>query len=115
MNKKDFITRACIYANVCVVGKKENVQLIVNAVQEMQMVMRDIVRQLGSGDFSLSDDNYRTYKEDLLATCISVVEILDGAAYLFEKSDIDADEKHRRYIEELKAAIEKTDEAEADL
>ena len=49
--KKDFITRSCVYSHVTVVGKKENIQRIVDALQEMQMVMREIAGQIQSGSF----------------------------------------------------------------
>ena len=83
--KKDYITRSCVYSNIVVVGKKENIQRIVDALQEMQMVMKEIAGQIQSGDFSLSEQSYQELKEDYLALVITVVDIVDGAAYLFEK------------------------------
>lgn len=83
--KKDFITRSCVYSNIVVVGKKENIQRIVDALQEMQMVMREIAGQVQSGDFSLSEESYQELKRDYLALVLTIVDILDGAAYLFEK------------------------------
>ena len=52
MYKKDFIARSCVYSNIVVVGKKENIQRIVNALQEMQIVMKEIAGQIESGNFS---------------------------------------------------------------
>ena len=83
--KKDFITRSCVYAKIVVVGKKENIQRIVDALQEMQTVMREIAGQMQSGDFVLSKESYQELKRDYLALAITVVDIVDGAAYLFEK------------------------------
>lgn len=83
--KKDFITRSCVYSHVTVVGKKENIQRIVDALQETQMVMKELVGQIQSGEFSLSDEGYRELKNDYLALVLTVVDIEDGAAYLFEK------------------------------
>ena len=83
--KKDFIIKSCIYANVVVVGRKENVQRIVDSLQEMQEVMRDIAGQIMSGNFCLNDNSFQEMKEEYLALAITVVEILNGAAYLFEK------------------------------
>ena len=57
--KKDFITRSCVYSNIVVVGKKENIQRIVESLQEMQMVMREIAGQVRSSDFSLSEESYQ--------------------------------------------------------
>lgn len=83
--KKDFITRSCVYSNIVVVGKKENIQRIVDALQEMQIGMREIAGQIQSGDFSLSEESYQELKRDYLALAVTVVDIVDGAAYLFEK------------------------------
>ena len=83
--KKDFITRSCVYSNIVVVGKKENIQRIVDAVQEMHIVMKEIAGQVQSGDFSLSEEGYQDLKADYLALAVTVVDILDGAAYLFGK------------------------------
>lgn len=85
IHKKDFITRSCVYSNIVVVGMKENIQRIVEALQEMQMVMKEIAGQIQSGDFSLSEQSYQELREDYLALVITVVDIVDGAAYLFEK------------------------------
>ncbi len=68
-----------------VVGKRENIQRIVDALQEMQIVMREIAGQIQSGDFSLSDEGYRELKNDYLALVLTAVDIADGAAYLFGK------------------------------
>lgn len=92
-SKKDFIARSCIYSNIVVVGKQENIKRIVDALQEMQCTMKEIVRQLQSGDFSLSRDAYKEMKEDYLATAITVVDIVNGAAYLFDKIP-DTDNQH---------------------
>ncbi len=91
--KKDFIIRSCIYSNIVVVGKKENVKLIVDSLQEMWYVMKEIAGQLESGDFFLPDDSYRKLKSDYLALIITIVDIVNGAAYLFDKAP-DVDNQH---------------------
>ncbi len=106
--KKDFITRSCVYSNIVVVGKEENIQRIVDAVQELRTVMIDIARQIQSGDFILSDESYEELKQDYLALAITLVDILDGAAYLFEKKP---PENRRNYkaeleLEQLRHALE---------
>ena len=85
MHKKDFITRSCIYSRLVVVGTKENIQLIIDEVQELKFVIEDVASQLKAGNFSLSDDSMDDVHTKLLATCITATEILDGAAYLFDK------------------------------
>ena len=92
-SKKDFIIRSCIYSNIVVVGNQVNIKRIVDALQEMQCTMKEIVRELQSGDFSLSEDAYKEMKEDYLAMAVTVVDIVNGAAYLFDKSP-DTDNQH---------------------
>ena len=109
--KKDFITRSCVYSNIVVVGKEENIQRIVDAVQELRTVMIEIAGQIQSGDFILSDESYEELKQDYLALAITLVEILDGAAYLFDKTP---PENRRNYkaeleLEDLRAVLEISD------
>lgn len=91
--KKDFIIRSCIYSNIVVVGNQANIKRIVDALQEMQCTMKEIVRQLQSDDFSLSGDAYKEMKEDFLVMAITAVDIVNGAAYLFDKKP-DIDNQH---------------------
>lgn len=92
-HKKDFIARSCIYSNIVVVGNPVNIKRIVYALQEMQYIMKEIVRQLQSDDFCLSKDAYEDMKMDYLAMVITVVDIINGAAYLFDKAP-DTDNQH---------------------
>ena len=86
--KKDFITRSCVYSHITVVGKKGNIQRIVDALQEMRSVMREIAGQMQSGDFFMSDEEYEELRRDYLALVITVADIVDGAAYLFGKENL---------------------------
>ena len=109
--KKDFITRSCVYSNIVIVGKEENIQRIVDAVQELRTVMIEIAGQIQSGDFILSDESYEELKQDYIALAITLVEILDGAAYLFDKTP---PENRRNYkaeleLEDLRAVLEISD------
>lgn len=85
MYKKDFITRSCVHSNIVVVGKKENIQRIVDSLQEMQTIMREIAGQVQSGSLPLSEEGYQELKRDYLALVVTIVDIVDGAAYLFDK------------------------------
>ena len=93
MYKKEFITRSRIYSNIVVVGKREYVQHIVDELRETQIVIKEIAEPIQSGNFSLSDESYRGLKEDYLAFAITMVDILNGAAYLFDKK-LDSDSRH---------------------
>lgn len=81
----DYISKSIIYSRICMVGDKKNIKIIVNAVEQMEYVMKEIVRGLSSGDFCISDDSYMELKNDLLAVAITIVEIRDGASYLWGK------------------------------
>lgn len=83
--QKDFLTRCCLYANIVVVGRKENIQRIIDALQEMQNVMKELAIQIQSGGFSLSKGGHQELREDYLALVVTIVDIVDGAAYLFDK------------------------------
>lgn len=74
--KKDFITRSCVYSNVVVVGKKENIQRIVDSLQEMQMVMKEVAGQIQSGDFLISEEGYQELRRDYLALVVTIVDIM---------------------------------------
>lgn len=50
----------------------------------MQTVMREIAGQVQSGDFPLSEESYQELKRDYLALVVTIVDIVDGTAYLFD-------------------------------
>lgn len=105
--QKDFIIRSCIYSNIVVVGTKENIKRIVNTLQEMQYVMKEIVGQMQSKEFVLSDEAYQELKEDYLAFMITVMDIMNGAAYLFDKES-NSDNQHWKAdleLEELRTVL----------
>lgn len=72
------IQTECIYSNIVEVGKKENIQRIVDALQEMQMVMKEIAGQIQSGGFSLNDSSYQELKNDYLVPATVLVDIMNG-------------------------------------
>ena len=100
MYKKDFIARSCIYSNIIVVGKREHIQHIVDELRETQLVIKEIAEQIQSGNFSLSEESYMELKEDYLAFAITMVDNLNGAAYLFDKKP-DSDSRHWKEALEL--------------
>lgn len=108
MKKKDFIARSCIYSHIVVVGKKENVQRIVDVLQEMKIVMEELARQIQSGEFSLSNSDYDDLKRDYLAFVLTVVDIVNGAAYLFEKETCQCrkDKRAEQKLGQLRYALE---------
>ena len=105
--KKDFITRCCVYSNIVVVGTPENIHLIIDAVQDAQVTIKEIAEQLRSGKLDLSKSSFHEMRCEILAIAVTVVDIIDGAAYMFNKSP---PEKQRNWkmeleIEELREAL----------
>lgn len=86
MMKNDFICRSCVNGKIVVVGKKENVQLILDELQDMKNTLEKITGQLLAGKMVLSKEEFSELEKEYLALIITVVEIANGAAYLFEKN-----------------------------
>lgn len=84
--KNDFICRSCVNGKIVVVGKKENVQLIVDELQDMKNTLEEIAGQLLARKMVLSKEEFSDMEKEYLALIIMVVEIVNGAAYLFEES-----------------------------
>lgn len=99
MKKREYIIRSCIYSNIVVVGKKENIQKIVDAVESMQQTMIEIGEQLTNGAVPLSEDGFQEMKMEYLALANTVVDILNGAAYLFNGAETGGEEKNAKRTE----------------
>ena len=94
MMKKTFFTRCCIYGRICVVGKKETVYMLVQKLEKMQAVihkMYDEIIQTGQikeKESPVDGGIYTDIEElqhDYLAMIKAVVDMLDGAKYLWQK------------------------------
>lgn len=107
-HKKDFIAHSCIYSNICVVGNAKNIKKIVDSIQEMQYVMQEIASRLTVGDFPLSTETFHEMSKRYIAICLSIIDILDGAAYLFDKQK-DDDGSVLEKEEKLKEIIDAID------
>lgn len=107
MYKKDFITQSCIYAAITVDGQQENIQRIIDALHDMQIELKEVAGQMCSGSFSLSPENYLEMKEDYLAFVVTVIDIIDGAAYLFQKEPpyIKKRRKKEQQLEQIAQAL----------
>lgn len=107
LKKKEFIIQSCIHSKIIVKCIREQMQRIIGEVQEMQDVMRDVAGQMMSGNITLSDNFFREMKEEYLAFAVALVDILDGAAYLFEKEPLEGSPKWKamKDIEQLAEAI----------
>ena len=88
MMKNDFICRSCVNGKIVVVGKKETVQLIVDELQDMKNTLEEIAGQLLARKMVLSKEEFSELEKEYLALIITVVEIVNGAAYLFERDSV---------------------------
>lgn len=59
-------------------------QLIVDELQDMKNTLEEIAGQLLAGKMWLSKEEFSEMEKEYLALIIAVVEIVNGAAYLFE-------------------------------
>ena len=84
LNKKDFITRSCIYGNIVVTGTRENISRIISELQVMEEVLLDVAGQLKLGNVPVTEESFREMREEYLALIITVVDILKGASYLYD-------------------------------
>lgn len=111
MLKKDYFVRSCIYNRICVVGKKETIYPVVEALQELQhrtAAMQEAFLSYASdnsgdantpytlGAAAKSDDNTEqsaslptleditALQEDYANLLNAVINLLDGARYLWE-------------------------------
>ena len=79
MKKKDYFTRSCIYNRICVVGMKETIYDLYRQLQVMQNAFLDAT----AANLPTSDDitSLQTDYENML---IAIIDMLDGAKYLWE-------------------------------
>ncbi len=94
MMEKTFFTRYCIYGRICVVGKKETVYKLVQALEHMQADMHALydetveTGQIREKESPIDGEAYTEIEElqhDYLAMIKAVVDMLDGAKYLWQK------------------------------
>jgi hypothetical protein len=89
MYKKDFIAKSCIYGKVTMVGKKENIERIIDEMRIMEAVMNDIAEQILLGNIPLKDDKFQDMRNEFLSLVLTIIDIMKGAAYLFHKENLE--------------------------
>ena len=67
MKKHDYIVRSCIYNHVCVVGKKETIEIIRSEMKEMCLVLEDVAKDLKSEKPVISEPVLDSMTERYLA------------------------------------------------
>lgn len=96
MLKKTYFTRCCIYNRVCVVGKKETIYPLLEALRQMQEDMHLLYEEIKSeGQIRektspVEDAKYTDLEElqfDYMAMLKAVIRLLDGAKYLWQSEE----------------------------
>lgn len=86
MKKKDYFTRSCIYNRICVVGKKETIYPLVETIYDLYrqlQVMQNAFLDSTAADLPTSED-IASLQTDYINMLSAIIEMLDGAKYLWE-------------------------------
>ena len=90
MMKKTFFTRCYIYGRICVVGKKETIYPLVQTVNALYLQLLDIQKAFiecyePSALNSLpTSDEIKELQTDYNNMLTAIIDLLDGAKYLWE-------------------------------
>lgn len=85
MRKQDYIVRSCIYNRVCVVGKKENIEVLRSELQEMQTVLEEVAKDLKAEKSAISKEGIESMIEWYLAFLDAALWMMKGSSYLWEE------------------------------
>lgn len=85
MRKRDYIVRSCIYNRVCVVGKKENIEVLRSELQEMQTVLEEVAKDLKAEKSAISKEGIESMIERYLAFLDAALWMMKGSSYLWEE------------------------------
>jgi len=86
MMKKDYFVRSCIYNRICVVGKKETIYPLVETIYDLYrqlLVMQNAFLDSTAAELPTSED-IASLQTDYKNMLTSIIEMLDGAKYLWE-------------------------------
>ncbi len=89
MQKKDYFVRSCIYNRICVVGKKEVIYQLVEELQNMQINLSGLIKQLEQQEVTLTADGLEDMRNDCMDMLQAIIAMLDGAKYLWRGVQVD--------------------------
>lgn len=89
MMKKDYFVRSCIYNHICVVGKKETIYPLVQTVNALYLQLLEMQKAFtATGDIPdtlPSSEDIRELRTEYTNMLTAIIDLLDGAKYLWEK------------------------------
>lgn len=86
LQKKDYFIRSCIYNKVCVVGKKETVDVLVERVAELERVLKEIEKRIVTGIYDEFPKDIQVVKAQYIDLLKAILWMLDGAKYLWKEN-----------------------------
>lgn len=93
MKKQDYIVRSCIYNHVCVVGKRENLEVLRSEAREMYTVLEEVSKDIKKDSPALSEQGMESMTERFLAFLDAMLWMLKGSKYLWEEKDNERNSK----------------------
>lgn len=114
MKKQDYIVRSCIYNHVCVVGKRENLEILRSEAREMYTVLEEVSKDIKKDSPALSEQGMESMTERFLAFTAGGVQTMtfipEGDVYrLITKSHLPSAQRFESWVfDEILPAIRKT-------
>ena len=90
MMKKDYFVRFCIYNRICVVGKKETIYPLVQTVNALYLQLLEMPKEFIKccEEQTLrhlpNSDEIKELQTDYINMLTAIIDLLDGAKYLWE-------------------------------
>ena len=90
MMKKDYFVRSCIYNRICVVGKKETIYPLVQTVNALYLQLLEMQKAFSEccEEQTLihlpNSDEIKELQTDYVNMLTTIIDLLDGAKYLWE-------------------------------
>ena len=84
MMKKDYFVRSCIYNRICVVGKKENIYPLVQTVNALYLQLLEMQKVFTSTGTLPASDEIKELQTEYTNMLTAIIDLLDGAKYLWE-------------------------------
>ena len=87
MKKQDYFVRSCIYNRICVVGKRETIYPLVQTVNALYLQLLEMQKAFTSTSTSAmlpSSDEIKELQTEYTTMLTAIIDLLDGAKYLWE-------------------------------
>ena len=88
MTKQHYLVRSCVYQRLCVVGKKENIMLLVDELNRMYERLEILAAEAASENPDMDTDDIKELKHEYHSLLQSVMHFLSGAQYLWKNQKV---------------------------